>query len=206
MAQRQRCRILGMGAANLDNVFEFNRFGIQCRVQFLQPRQQHIARHHANGDMHRSGERVVRGLPHVAVIIRVDRLFAAHHAAQHLDRAVRDHLIGVHIRLGARPGLPDHQREVVVELAVDHLLRGAGDGGAQIFVQIALGNINQSAGLFDHPKRANDRDGLAFPADGEIHDRALRLRAPVFVCRNFKRAKAVSFGAGGGHVQASYLG
>ncbi len=36
----------------------------------------------------------------------------AHRAAQHLDGAVRDHLVRVHVRLRARTGLPDDQREM----------------------------------------------------------------------------------------------
>ncbi len=52
---------------------------------------------------------------------------AAALAAEHLVGAVGDHLVEVHVGLGAGAGLPDHQREMIVELAVDHLLRGADD-------------------------------------------------------------------------------
>jgi NADPH:quinone reductase-like Zn-dependent oxidoreductase len=43
-----------------------------------------------------------------------------------LDGAVGDDLVGVHVGLGAAAGLPHHQREVVVELAGDDLVGGAG--------------------------------------------------------------------------------
>ncbi len=96
------------------------------------------------------------------------RLLAAHRAAQHLDGAVGDHLVGVHVGLGAGAGLPDHQREVVVELAVDDLLRGLGDRLAQLRVDVALRDVDQRAGLLDDAKRADDGDGLLFPADREV--------------------------------------
>ena len=43
-------------------------------------------------------------------------------AAGDLDRAVRDHLVRVHVRLRARARLPHEQREVVVELPVGDLV------------------------------------------------------------------------------------
>ena len=77
-----------MGAADFDDVFEIIDLHQQCRMQLFQPRQQHIARGHGDGHMHRSGESIVRRLPHIYMIIRVNRLFAAHHAAQHFNGAV----------------------------------------------------------------------------------------------------------------------
>jgi hypothetical protein len=47
----------------------------------------------------------------------VDGLLGAHVTAQHLDGAVGDDLVGVHVGLGTGAGLPDDQREVVIELA-----------------------------------------------------------------------------------------
>ena len=48
----------------------------------------------------------------------------AHDAAGHLDGAVGDDLVGVHVGLGAAAGLPDTEREVVVELALGDLAGG----------------------------------------------------------------------------------
>ena len=45
-------------------------------------------------------------------------------AAGQLDGAVGDDLVDVHVRLRAAAGLPDAQREVVVELAGDDLVGG----------------------------------------------------------------------------------
>jgi hypothetical protein len=65
------------------------------------------------------------------------RVLRADLAAQHLDGAVGDHLVGVHVRLRAGTRLPHHEREVVVELAVDDLLRRRDDGIGQPRVQLA---------------------------------------------------------------------
>ena len=53
--------------------------------------------------------------------------FEPEHAAGELDRAVRDHLVHVHVRLGAAPRLPDPQRELAVERPVGHLVGRALD-------------------------------------------------------------------------------
>ena len=48
------------------------------------------------------------------MIVGVDGGLAAELAAEQLDGAVGDDLVGVHVGLGAGPRLPDYQREVVV--------------------------------------------------------------------------------------------
>ena len=78
------------------------------------------------GDVHRGREGVVRRLRHVDVVVRVNRRLAPELAAEQLDRAVRDDLVHVHVRLGARARLPYVERELAVELPRDHLVgRGA---------------------------------------------------------------------------------
>src|SRR3546814_8958085 len=65
------------------------------------------------------------------------RLFAALLAGQDLVGAPGDHLVGVHVGLGARAGLPDHQREVVHQLAVGDLLGRLADRLRQLRVEHA---------------------------------------------------------------------
>jgi hypothetical protein len=80
---------------------------------------------------------VVGRLGHVDVIVGVDRLLRAHLAAEHLDGAVGNDLVGIHVGLGARSCLPDDEREVIVMLAVDDLLRGGNDGLADLWIHLA---------------------------------------------------------------------
>src|SRR5437868_5460001 len=77
--------------------------------------------------VHHGGEGVVGRLTVVDVVVGVDRLPGADRAAGELDGAVGDDLVGVHVGLRATAGLEHHQRELPVELAVDHLLRRSDD-------------------------------------------------------------------------------
>lgn len=55
------------------------------------------------------------------MVVRVDGLLGAHGAAEDLNGAVRDHFVGVHVRLRAGTGLPHHEGEVVEQLEVGNL-------------------------------------------------------------------------------------
>ena len=98
--------------------------GGQGVAQALDRRDEPVHDLLGGGDVHGGRERVVRRLRHVDVVVGVDRLLAAQLAAGQLDGAVGDDLVGVHVRLGAAAGLPDAERELVVELPVDDLVGG----------------------------------------------------------------------------------
>ena len=170
--------------------------GVERGVEVPQRRNEVVRHLFGARDVHRRGVGVVRGLAHIDVVVGVDGLFRAHHPAQHLDGAVGDHLIGVHVGLGAGPGLPHHQREVVAELAVDHLLRGFDDGVGDGGVELAEVAVGLGASALDDAERAHDRQRLPLPADLEVAERALGLGAPVAVGRHVDRAEGVGFGAG----------
>ena len=205
LAQRQRCGVLRMGPADLDDVLELLRLRRQRRLQLAQTRQQRVPRHHADPHMHGRRESVIRGLAHVAMVIGVYGGLRAHLTTQNLNRPVRDHFVGVHVGLCARARLPNHQREVVVKLAVNHFLCGLLNRRGQGRVQIPELQVHRGAGLLDHTQGTHDRHRLLFPANGEVHDRALRLRPPIFICRDLQRAKAVGFGTGIGHGRAPWV-
>jgi hypothetical protein len=95
-------------SADLDDVVELLGLGVEGGVQLLQSRQQNLVDLHGHGDVHGRGERVVGALRLVHVIVRVDRLLRAELTSKHFDGAVRDYLVGVHVTLGTRAGLPDH--------------------------------------------------------------------------------------------------
>jgi hypothetical protein len=125
----------------------------------------------------------------------MDRVLGADGAAEQLDRAVGDHLVGVHVRLGAGTGLPDGEREIVVELAVDHLARRFGNGHRRVPVQLAEIAIGQRGRLLDDAERADQRQRHRLRADREIHQRAAGLRAPVAVGRHLDFAHRIGFGS-----------
>jgi hypothetical protein len=80
----------------------------------------------------------------------VDRLFRAHLAARDLDRPVRDHLVGVHVGLRARTGLPHAERKMLVQLPFDHLVRGLHDEILLVFRQLAKVEIHDRRRLFQN--------------------------------------------------------
>ena len=64
------------------------------------------------GDAHGGREDVVAGLALVDVVVGMDEALLPALAAQDLAGAVGEHLVHVHVGLGAAAGLPDHEREL----------------------------------------------------------------------------------------------
>ncbi len=182
------------------------RLVVQGVAQLLQRGDEHVNDFLRRGDVHRGRVAVVRRLAHVHMIVRMDRLLGAEDAAEHLDRPVRDHLVGVHVRLRARTRLPDRQREVRVELAFHNLVRGGDDGLADGRVELAEVHVGLGGGALDDAERADNRQRLLLPADAEILERALRLRAPILVGRNLDGTEGVGFDSHcGRHLAATGL-
>src|SRR5690606_17614420 len=105
----------------------------------------------------------------------------------------------IHIRLGARSGLPHDQREVVVELAIDYLLRGLDDGTAEHGVEAAEVHVHFRRGTLDDAERTDDRLRLSFLTDPEIVERTLCLGPPVAVGGDFDRSESIGLGTCLGH-------
>ena len=98
----------------------------------------------------------------------MNRLLGPTFAAEHFVGAVGDHLVEVHVGLRAGAGLPDHQREVIVELAVDHLARGTRDGVGAAAVEQAEFAIGLRCCKLDDCEGADDRHRHPVLADAEI--------------------------------------
>lgn len=84
--------------------------------------------------MHYCWEGVVGGGGHVDVVVWVDGFLGALFTAEDLDGAVGDDFVGVHVRLGARTGLPDDEGEVVEEGEGGDFFGGLLDGFSQLWV------------------------------------------------------------------------
>ena len=108
-----------MGASDLDDIAEFFGLGRNGVVHRLDSGNQGVLHPLRGRDVHGGGERVVGGLRHVDVVIGMNRLLRSQFAARQFDGAVGDDLVDVHVGLGAAAGLPDTQRELVVEFAGD---------------------------------------------------------------------------------------
>src|SRR5690606_14150478 len=132
----------------------------------------------------------------VRVVGRREVAVVALLAARHLEGDVRDHLVGAHVRRGARAALDDADRELVVELPVDHALRGAVDEVGAGGIQHAQLLVRPRRGLLDHGERRHelgiDRDGPL--GDVEVLLGAQGVNAPVGVCGDLPRAQRIGFG------------
>ena len=169
-----------------------------------QPQRRHQSLRHAprRGDVHRGGEAVVRRLAHVDMVVGMDRALAAARPRQPLVGAPGDHLVGIHVRLGAAAGLPDDQRELPVEIAPCNFLRRLLDRFGQLGVEPADPRIDPRRGLLDEPQRVDDfaRHPLAW-SEREIADRPLGLGAPIRIAGDVDRPETVGLTArAAGHV------
>ena len=175
LTQGQRRGVLQVRASDLDDVGEGARLVVEDVAQPLHRGDQPTDDLLHRGHVHRRGERVVGGLRAVDVIVRV-------HA---------DHLVGVHVALGAAARLPHHQGEMIVELARDHLVGGLHDGRRDVLGQQAELGVHLGGGPLEQAEGADHLGREALPGDLEVLEGALGLRAPVAVRGHLDGAHAV---------------
>src|SRR6202034_234033 len=94
LADGERGSVLQVGAADFDQVAKGMRFLVQGVAQRLNGGDEVALDLLRGSDVHGGGERVVRGLRHVDVIVGMNGLLAPHVAAGELNGAVGDDLVG----------------------------------------------------------------------------------------------------------------
>ena len=117
-------------------------------------------------NMNRSWESVVGTLPHVHVIVWMNRFFRSKPvAASDLYRSITDHFVDVHVAGSSGTRLEHVDRKLAVQFAIDHVLASVEHrfnlrivqrifAGAAQFVQIA---VRDPASQFDSPHRSDHR-------------------------------------------------
>ena len=147
-------------------------------MQVLQCRNELLAHLHGRGDVNAGGNDIVGGLPHVHVIVRMHQFLVAALAAQHLDGAVGDDLVGVHVRRGAGASLKDVDREMFVPVALrDFPRRGDDDPGVflveqpELLIHLRRAQLYQAEGADEGTREPQS-------ADWKILHRPLCLRRP----------------------------
>ena len=190
LPQRQRGRILQVGAADFNHVGIFRAEALKRRREPVKRRQDMILRRRQRRNMHRRREGIVGALGFVHVVVGVHQLFA-----QQGVRARGDDLVDVHVALRAAARLPDDERKFVVEFARQNFIAGGGNRVRAARIQIAELAVGQRGRLFQHGERMDDllRDFLR--ADREIFVAALGLRAPAAVRGNANLAHRVVLNA-----------
>ncbi len=209
LAQRHRRRILQVGSADLHDEVERDRLGGQRGAQFSQCRQQPIACLQGHRQVHGCREHIVRRLPEVHVVVRVNRARGGRRGVHPADFTARErlrcqmshNLVDVHVRLRARTGLPHRQREVSIELACCDTQRRIGDGLRAGLAEQAQVAVDASRRPLDPGHRVDQRQRHALLADRKEAQAALRLCAPQRFGRHVDGAEAVVFDAGRTHAR-----
>ena len=162
-----------MRAADLDDPPEFVRLDVERAVQLFQRRDETVLELFRRADVNGRWDHVVARLPHVDVIVRMNRIARADRFARQLAATVRDHLVRVRVRARAGTGLENIEREMLVELAFHHFFRGLDDEGAPMGIEQSKIRVRLRGGPFDQTQRANERPRKSISADRKIKDRAL---------------------------------
>ena len=123
LAEADRCRVLEMGPAGLDDRPERLLLGHQRGVEVLEGGQQVLLDGHRGRQLERRRDDVVRALAAVDLVVGVD-LSALAQAAR---GQVGDDLVHVRVGRGRRAGLEDVDRELLVVVAIGDRCRSRGD-------------------------------------------------------------------------------
>ena len=129
-------------------------------------RRAHRAVRAREADVRRN--RVVRGLRHVHVIVRMNRRVLAALFAENLVRAIGEHLVGVHVVRGAGARLIRIDDELVQVLSGQHFVGGFHDRVGQLRVETPGFLVRERGGFLDPHLRDDERLERAKSADREI--------------------------------------
>jgi hypothetical protein len=176
LAERDRHGVHQVRPAGLDDVVELGGLRLERVGEPFERGDEVVGQLVERGQVDGRREHVVRGLPHVDVVVGVDAVAG--------DRG--DHLVGVHVRRRAGAGLEDVDRELVVELAVRDPVAGCGDAVGLVLVEEAQIGVGPGGCGLDpaEPARNVARDRLA--GHLEVLDRLLGLHAPELLGHVFE--------------------
>ena len=192
LRKAKRHSVLQMRPPDLQHIRVF-RFQPPERLRkALTDREKVFLQGNNGGDVHGGRERIVGGLRHVHVVVRVQQFLSGNGVA-----AVCHDLIDVHVRLRAAAGLEYDEREIAVQFSGEDLVARARDGGALLFGHALRHKrlVGLRRRLFQHGKGAEDllRHRFMARSGGEVPAAAFGLRAPVFVGGNGDLAHGIVF-------------
>ena len=125
LAERDRHGVLQMRAPGLEHAGERAALSLSAVGERASPTRARPGSTQQDRQARRGREDVVRGLPHVDVVVGVHALVGAARPAEQLAGAVGEHLVRVHVVRRAGAGLIDVDDELVAQLAGEDLVRGA---------------------------------------------------------------------------------
>ena len=163
----------------------------------MQGGQQFVGQRIHRRQVHRSRKDVVARLALVHVVVGVHQAAFPTRATEQFTRPVGQYLVDVHVGLGARAGLPDHQRKLLFMRASHHFIASRHDGRGAGGIQQTQAVVHIRAGTLDLGQRPDEFRGHAFARDGKVLQRALGLRPPQAPRRHVDGAKSVALRAVG---------
>ena len=140
--------VLHMSAADLDRVFPLLSLGCDRIAQGLHRTYQSVFHIHCRRNVHRGGERVIRRLRHVYVIVGMDRRLASKRRPRELATPVGNDLVHVHVELGPASRHPDVQREHVFVLAGKDLVASVHDEPVTLVIEPLPGMVGIGGAFF----------------------------------------------------------
>ena len=183
LPEPDRGGVLEVRASGLDHRPELLALGFERLVQPLQRRDELILDRHRRGKLDRGRNDVVGGLAEVHVVVGVDEARTSL-PAENLRRACRYDLVRVGVGRGARTGLINVDRELFVELAVDHLLGRGGDRACPAAREQAELEVGLSRRPLDQAESADETAWQRLAGDREVEYGALGRGAVVGVGRH----------------------
>src|SRR5207247_666395 len=106
----------------------------------------------------------------VHVVVRMNGPFLSERVTEDLVRSVRNHLVRIHVRRRAAPGLEDIEGEVGVQLALHDLLACLDDRLSDLRIEEAELHVCLGRRHLDQAERIEEAPTEADPADREIFD------------------------------------
>src|SRR5262249_21185210 len=131
---------------------------------------------------------------------RMHRGVAPKRSARKLAATVGDHLVDVHVELGATSRHPDMQWKHVVVLPGEDFVAGLSDQFVTLIVEPLARVVCSSGGLLQDRVGGDHFAGDQIRADAEMLEGALGLRTPELVRRHLDHAEAVSLLSHAGHM------
>ena len=153
LAERHRHRILQLRASHFQNVLELLRLCFESAPQNGHRVDADARMPNYSRDFQRRGIDIVGALANVDMFIGCRYGVFAFLRPQEFERAVGDHLVGIHV--GRRPGaaLNDVDHKLIMQLAFQQFRAGADDGVATRRVEQTQLMIRLCGGLFDASER-----------------------------------------------------
>ena len=178
LPQGQRRCILHVSAADLDDLVPSLGLDVQRVAQRAHRGQELGRRRHPGGDTHGGREGVVGRLRHIHMVVRMHRVLRAEWRAGKLAAAIGDHLVHVHVELGAAAGHPDMERKLIWMLPRQDFVAGPRDQPMPTVIKPTGGVVDMGCGFLQHRISAHHLPWDQIFTNIEVLQRALSLRAP----------------------------